>query len=204
MVQEGEVSQAKEVVLRNYIPKDTPENVYRTLQSYHYLIVGLFTFWTFVRVAAIAGKHFVNVSETAIAMMPVEIRSGAVGALICVILAAFNLTTAYGVFTKETWGWWLALIGMFWGIFQSFGDLAIETWISSGMLVSALHISIALGLCVLLGWLISIHSSAGMRVKFGVQVGRPLALGLGLTAGLILGLIFLVWAWATLPMTAAA
>ncbi|MFM7518051.1 MAG: hypothetical protein ACKO3V_13995, partial [Pirellula sp.] len=125
-----EVERTKEVVLRNYIPRDTPENVYRSLRGYHYLVLGVFAFWTMVRVATIAGKHYYSVSQTAESLMPVEIRCGSLGALICVLFAAFNLVTAVGLATKEPWGWWLALIGLTWGIVQSLGDGLIAVYFS--------------------------------------------------------------------------
>lgn len=61
-----EIAKTREVVLRNYIPRDTPENVYRSLRGFHYLIIGIFTFWTLLRIATILGKHYYDVSETAV------------------------------------------------------------------------------------------------------------------------------------------
>ncbi|MFY8073267.1 MAG: hypothetical protein ACOVNQ_16365, partial [Pirellula sp.] len=86
--------EAQEVVLRNYVPSDTPENVYRSLQGFYFSILGLFAFWTLLRIVTIMGKHYYSVSQTAESLMPVEIRCGALGALICVLFAAFNLITA--------------------------------------------------------------------------------------------------------------
>ncbi len=194
-VVQGKLSKTQEVVLRNYVPRDTPENVYRSLRGYHYALLGLFLFWILVRVATIAGKHYYSVSETAQALMPVEIRCGSVGALICVLFAAYNLTTVVGLFVKEAWGWWLALVGMFWGIVQSLGDGIIGMFYSQSAIVIAWHATIGLALCFVLSWLIHIHLSPGMRVKFDVNTKTEVATGIGILGGLILGLCFIAWVW---------
>lgn len=192
-----EVARTKEVVLRNYIPRDTPENIYRSLRGYHYLVLGVFAFWTMVRVATIASKHYYSVSQTAESLMPVEIRCGSFGALICVLFAAFNLVTAVGLATKEPWGWWMALIGLTWGIVQSLGDGLIAVFFSQSTLVSAFHVAIGLAICLALGWLIHIHLSPGMRVKFEVSTKTAIATGVGIAGGLFLGVCFLAWVWST-------
>lgn len=192
-----DVATAREVVLRNYIPRDTPENVYRSLRGYHYLILGVFAFWTMVRVATIAGKHYYSVSQTAESLMPVEIRCGSLGALICVLFAAFNLVTAVGLATKEPWGWWMALIGLTWGIVQGIGDGLIAVFFGQSALESAFHVSIGLAMCFVLGWLIHIHLSPGMKVKFEVSTKTAIATGVGILGGLILGIGFVVWVWST-------
>ncbi|MFM9061445.1 MAG: hypothetical protein ACKOOI_00195 [Pirellula sp.] len=190
-----EVERTKEVVLRNYIPRDTPENVYLSLRGYHYLVLGVFAFWTMVRVATIAGKHYYSVSQTAESLMPVEIRGGSLGALICVLFAAFNLITAVGLASKESWGWWLALIGLTWGIVQGLGDGLIAVYFSQSALVSAFHVAIGLAMCLALGWLIYIHLSPGMRVKFEVSTKTEIASAVGIAGGVILGVCFVAWVW---------
>lgn len=190
-----EVARTKEVVLRNYIPRDTPENIYRSLRGYHYLVLGVFAFWTMVRVATIASKHYYSVSQTAESLMPVEIRCGSLGALICVLFAAFNLVTAVGLATKEPWGWWMALIGLTWGIVQSLGDGLIAVFFSQSTLVSAFHVATGLAMCLALGWLIHIHLSPGMRVKFEVSTKTAIAAGFGIAGGVILGVCFVAWVW---------
>lgn len=187
--------EAREVVLRNYIPRDTPENVYRSLRGYHYLFLGIFAFWAMIRVATIAGKHYYSVSQTAESLMPVEIRCGSLGALICVLFAAFNLVTAVGLATKEPWGWWLALIGLTWGIVQGLGDGLIAVYFSQSALVSSFHVAIGLAICLILGWLIHIHLSPGMKVKFEVSTKTAIAAGVGLASGVILGVCFVAWVW---------
>lgn len=191
----AEVARTKEVVLRNYIPRDTPENIYRSLRGYHYLVLGVFAFWAMVRVATIASKHYYSVSQTAESLLPVEIRCGSLGALICVLFAAFNLVTAVGLATKEPWGWWMALIGLTWGIVQSLGDGLIAVFFSQSTLVSAFHVAIGLAMCLALGWLIHIHLSPGMRVKFEVSTKTAIAAGVGIAGGVILGVCFVAWVW---------
>jgi hypothetical protein len=187
--------EAQEVVLRNYVPSDTPENVYRSLQGFYFSILGLFAFWTLLRIVTIMGKHYYSVSQTAESLMPVEIRCGALGALICVLFAAFNLITAVGLAAKESWGWWLALIGLTWGIVQGIGDGLIAVFFSQSSLVSAFHVSIGLAMCFVLGWLIHIHLSPGMRMKFDVSTKTAIAAGAGISGGLILGVCFIAWVW---------
>lgn len=192
-----EVARTKEVVLRNYISRDTPENIYRSLRGYHYLVLGVFAFWTMVRVATIASKHYYSVSQTAESLMPVEIRCGSMGALICVLFASFNLITVVGLASKESWGWWLALIGLTWGIVQGLGDGLIAVFFSQSTLVSAFHVAIGLAMSFVLGWLVHIHLSPGMRVKFEVSTKTAIAAWVGIAGGLFLGVCFLAWVWST-------
>lgn len=193
----GSAFETKEVVLRNYIPRDTPENVYRSLRGFHFSILGLFAFWTLLRVATIMSKHYYSVSQTAESLMPVEIRCGSMGALICVLFASFNLITAVGLASKESWGWWLALIGLTWGIVQGLGDGLIAVFFSQSALVSGFHVAIGLAMCFVLGWLVHIHLSPGMRVKFEVSTKTAIAAGVGIASGLFLGVCFLAWVWST-------
>ncbi len=192
-----EVARTREVVLRNYIPRDTPENIYRSLRGYHYLVLGVFAFWTMVRVATIASKHYYSVSQTAESLMPVEIRCGSMGALICVLFASFNLITVVGLASKESWGWWLALIGLTWGIVQGLGDGLIAVFFSQSALVSGFHVAIGLAMSFVLGWLVHIHLSPGMRVKFEVSTKTAIAACVGIAGGLFLGVCFLAWVWST-------
>jgi len=187
--------ETQEIVLRNYIQKDTPENVYRTLQGYHYLVISLFLFWMLVRALQIVGTQFYSVSDTAILLMPVEIRAGIFGALICVLCGAFNLTVSYGISVKERWGWWLGLIGMCWGIDQAVGDATIATLANQNVMIPLIHISIAGALCLLLCWLIYVQLSPGMRFKFDVRTRPKIALFIGGIAGLVLGIFFLACIW---------
>lgn len=189
----------QEIVLRNYIQKDTPENKYRTLQSYHFGMICLFLFWMFVRVLEVLGTQFYTVSDTAVSLMPVEIRAGIFGAFICVLCAAFNLAVSYGISVKESWGWWLALIGLCWGIVQMAGDSVIATMTRESMVVPVLHISISFVLCLLICWLIHVQLSPGMRVKFDVQAKPWVALIVGCLGGLTLGVIFLASVWPKEP-----
>jgi hypothetical protein len=204
MSQQQTATQAKEVVLRSYVPKDTPENVYRALRGYHYVLVGMFLFWVVVRVLCVVGTQFFKVSETAVALMPVEIRSGTLGALICVLYAAFNLTTAFGLLVKEPWGWWVGLVGLCWGITQSIADASIAVAYSQSAFVTTMHALIAIGLCLWLSWLIRIHLSPGMKVKFDVQTKSSAALGAAMAGGFVLGIVFLAIVWKLLPASVSA
>ena len=192
----------QDLVLRSYVPRDTPENIYRTLQGYHLGLVGLFLFWTLVRAVSVLGTQVYIVSETAITFMPVEVRSGVFGALICVLLAAFNLTCAYGVLIKETWGWWLGLVGLVWGLWQCLGDAFIAVAASQGVLPSTVHLLIALGLFLTLGWLIYVFLSPGMQAKFEVRARPMIALGISASVSLLLAICFFACVWSTTPQPA--
>lgn len=187
--------ETQEIVLRNYIQKDTPENVYRTLQGYHYMVISLFLFWMLVRVLQVVGTQFYSVSDTAILLMPIEIRAGIFGALLCVLCGAFNLAVGYGISAKERWGWWLGLIGMCWGIVQAVGDATIASLASQNVIIPLMHVAIALSLCLLLCWLIYVQLSPGMRVKFDIRTRPQIALFVGCIGGLVLGIVFLACIW---------
>lgn len=128
-------------------------------------------------------------------LLPVEIRCGTLGALICVLFGAFNLVTAVGLVVREAWGWWLALIGISWGIVQSLGDGLIAIFWSQTAFVGAFHVAIGLAVSLLLGWLIPIHLSPGMRVKFEVNTRGAIAAGFGVLGGAILGFCLVTWVW---------
>lgn len=204
MNQEQTVTETQDVVLRSYVPKDTPENAYRALQGYHYVLVGMFLFLVVVRALCIFGTQFFKVSETAVALMPVEIRSGTLGTLICVLCAAFNLLTAFGLLVKEPWGWWIGLVGLCWGITQSISDASIAVAYSQSAFVTTMHALIAIGLCLWFAWLIRIHLSPGMKVKFDVQSKSSVALGAAMAGGFVLGIVFLAIVWKLLPASISA
>lgn len=188
-----------EVVLRSYVPRDTPESAYREMQVYHYTLVGVFLVWAMVRAFCVLGTQVYRASDLAVALMPVEAQIGALGALICVLLAAFNLAVCYGLLTKERWGWWIALVGMFWAVVQAIGDSVISLNFGSSSIASAVHALSSIAIVLLVGWLIYFHLSPLMRMRFDVTVGSWFAVGIGFTGGLVLGLSFLALVWQMMP-----
>jgi len=188
------------LVLRSYVPRDTPERAYRQMQAYHYTLVGVFLVWMFVRVFCVLGTQVYRASDWAVAMMPVEIQIGALGALICVLFAAFNLAVCFGLLTKERWGWWIALVGMFWGMVQAIGDSVISMNFGSSSMASTIHVLVSVAMMLLVGWLIYLHLSPLMRIRFDVTVGTGFALGIGLAGGLVLGVSFLALVWQRMPL----
>jgi hypothetical protein len=196
---EERVRRTEDVVLRNYVPKDTPENAYRMSRVYHYLLVAIFFFWAVLRIMAVVGTQVYRVSETAVAMMPLEVRSGALGAFLGVCFAAFNIATCYGLLTKETWGWWLALVGLTWAVFAGFANATMGILRGQSWMITSLHVLVSLALCALSIWLLLLLVSLTMRMKFGVMLGVRTALGIGIAVGSVLGLIFLVIVSKALP-----
>jgi len=190
----------EEVVLRNYVPRDTPESAYRAMQAYHYTLVGVFLVWMFVRVFCVFSTEFYRVDDSAVSLMPVEIQIGAFGALICVLFAAFNLAVCYGLLTKERWGWWIALVGMFWAMVQAIGDSVISMNFGSSSMASTIHALVSFAMVLLVGWLIYLHLSPLMRMRFEVTVDTGFALGIGLAGGLVLGVSFLALVWQRMPL----
>ena len=189
-----------EVVLRSYVPRDTPESAYRQMQAYHYALVGVFLVWMFVRVFCVLGTQVYRVSDLAVALMPVEVQIGALGALICVLFAAFDLAVCYGLLTKERWGWWIALVGMFWAVVQSIGDSVISLNFGSSSMALTIHALFSVAIVLLVGWMIYHHLGPLMRMRFDVKVGSWLALGIGFTGGLVLGVSFLALVWRMMPL----
>lgn len=190
----------EKVVLRNYVPRDTPESAYRQMQAYHYALVGVFLVWMFVRVFCVLGTQVYRVSDLAVALMPVEVQIGALGALICVLFAAFDLAVCYGLLTKERWGWWIALVGMFWAVVQSIGDSVISLNFGSSSMALTIHALFSVAIVLLVGWMIYHHLGPLMRMRFDVKVGSWLALGIGFTGGLVLGVSFLALVWRMMPL----
>ena len=189
-----------EVVLRNYVPKDTPKSAYRAMRAYHYTLVGVFLAWMSVRVWCVLGTQVYRASDLAVALMPAEIQIGTLGALICVLLAAFNFAVCYGLLTKERWGWWIALLGMFWAVVQAIGDSVISMSFGSSSIASAVHALFSIAIVLLVGWLIYLHLSPLMRRRFDVTVGSSFALGIGFTGGLVRGVSFLALVWQMMPL----
>jgi hypothetical protein len=189
-----------EVVLRSYVPRDTPESAYRQMQAYHYALVGVFLVWMFVRVFCVLGTQVYRVSDLAVALMPVEVQIGALGALICVLFAAFDLAVCYGLLTKERWGWWIALVGMFWAVVQSIGDSVISLNFGSSSMALTIHALFSVAIVLLVGWMIYLHLGPLMRTRFDVTVGSWFALGIGFTGGLVLGVSFLALVWQMMPL----
>jgi hypothetical protein len=190
----------EKVVLRNYVPRDTPESAYRQMQAYHYALVGVFLVWMFVRVFCVLGTQVYRASDLAVSLMPVEIQIGALGALICVLFAAFDLAVCFGLLTKERWGWWIALVGMFWAVVQAIGDSVISLNFGSSSMASTVHVLVSVAIVILVGWLVFFHLSPSVRIRFDVSVGSWLALGIGFTGGLVLGVSFLVLVWQMMPL----
>ncbi|MCY3007255.1 MAG: hypothetical protein NTV29_14925 [Planctomycetota bacterium] len=186
------VRRTEDVVLRNYVPKDTPANAYRMSQVYHHLLVAIFFFWAVLRIMAVVGTQVYRVSETAVAMMPLEVRSGALGAFLGVCFAGFNIATCYGLLTKETWGWWLALVGLTWTVLAGIANATTDTLIGQSWMITSLHVLVSLALCALSIWLLFLLVSPMMRKKFGVMLGARAALGIGVAVGSVLGLFFFV------------
>ena len=189
-----------EVVLRSYVPRDTPESAYRQMQAYHYALVGVFLAWMFVRVLSVLGTQVYRASDLAVALMPVEVQIGALGALICVLFAAFDLAVCYGLLTKERWGWWIALVGMFWAVVQSIGDSVISLNFGSSSMALTIHALFSVAIVLLVGWMIYHHLGPLMRMRFDVTVGSWFALGIGFTGGLVLGVSFLALVWRMMPL----
>jgi hypothetical protein len=189
-----------EVVLRNYVPKDTPENAYRAMQAYHYTLVSVFLVWMFFRVLCVLGTQVYRASDLAVALMPVEIQIGALGALICILFAAFDLAVCFGLLTKERWGWWIALVGMFWAVVQAIGDSVISLNFGSSSMALTIHVLFSVAIVVLVGWLVYFHLSPSVRIRFDVTVGSWFALGIGFTGGLVLGVSFLALVWRMMPL----
>jgi hypothetical protein len=190
----------EQVVLRSYVPRETPESAYREMQAFHYTLVGVFLVWMFVRVFCVLGTQVYQASDLAVALMPVEIQIGALGALICVLFAAFNLAVCCGLLTKDGWGWWIALVGMFWAIVQAIGDSVISLNFGSSSMASTIHALVSVAMVLLVGWLIYLHLSPLMRIRFDVTVGTGFALVIGLAGGLVLGLSFLALVWQRMPL----
>lgn len=188
------------LVLRSYVPRDTPESAYRQLQIYHYTLVGVFLVWMLVRVFCVLGTQVYRASDWAVALMPMEIQIGALGALICVLFAAFDLAVCCGLLIKERWGWWIALVGMFWAIVQAIGDSVISLNFGSSSMASTIHALVSVAMVLLVGWLIYLHLSPLMRIRFDVTVGTWFALGIGLIGGLVLGVSFLALVWQRMPL----
>jgi hypothetical protein len=188
------------LVLRSYVPRDTPESAYRQLQIYHYTLVGVFLVWMLVRVFCVLGTQVYRASDWAVALMPMEIQIGALGALICVLFAAFDLAVCCGLLIKERWGWWIALVGMFWAIVQAIGDSVISLNFGSSSMASTIHALVSVAMVLLVGWLIYLHLSPLMRIRFDVTVGTWFALGIGLVGGLVLGVSFLALVWQRMPL----
>jgi len=189
-----------DLVLRNYVPKNTPKSAYRKMQGYQYTLVGVFLVWMFVRIFCVLGTQVYRASDLAVGLMPVEIQIGALGALICVLFAAFNLAVCYGLLAKERWGWWIALIGMFWAIVQAIGDLVISLNFGSSSMASTVHTLFSVAIVLLVGWLIYLHLSPWVRMKFDVTEGSWFAVGVGFTGGLVLGVSFLALVWQLMPL----
>ncbi len=190
----------EKVVLRNYVPRDTPESAYRQMQAYHYALVGVFLVWMFVRVFCVLGTQVYRASDLAVSLMPVEIQIGALGALICVLFAAFDLVVCFGLLTKERWGWWIALVGMFWAVVQAIGDSVISLNFGSSSMALTIHVFFSVAIVLLVGWMVYFHLSPSVRIRFDVTVGTGFALGIGLAGGLVLGVSFLALVWRMMPL----
>jgi len=190
-----------EVVLRNYVPRDTPQNAYLAMRSYRYTLMGVFLVWATVRALCVFGTEFYRVDDSAVTLMPVEVQIGAPGSLMCVLFASFNLAVCYGLLTKDRWGWWIALVGMFWAIVQAIGDSVISLNFGSSSMASTIHALVSVAMVLLVGWLIYLHLSPLMRKRFEVTLGSWIALGIGFTGGLVLGVSFLALVWQRMPLT---
>jgi hypothetical protein len=72
---------------------------------------------------------------------------------------------------------------VFWAIVQAIGDSVISLNFGSSSMASTIHALVSVAMVLLVGWLIYLHLSPLMRIRFDVTVGKWFALALAWLAG---------------------
>lgn len=67
-------------------------------------------------------------------------------------------------------------------------------------MASTVHTLFSVAIVLLVGWLIYLHLSPWVRMKFDVTEGSWFAVGVGFTGGLVLGVSFLALVWQLMPL----
>ena len=130
-----------------------------------------------------------NAAENVTKAMPILATLGTVGALLMLTFAAYDIATLIGLVMKQAWGWWLATIGLGWGIANGLSNVAVnfltaEDAPGSYMIGQAVGAWVVLGIMfMLLNFLIDVDT----RKLFKVSIPTGAAWGISLGVGLVLG-----------------
>jgi hypothetical protein len=182
------VSNTDAAVLRKYV-KDNNMEAKAKAASSNILLLTIFNFIGF-GMNTLAGVGMLAIAANAEqlkASLPLVAALGLVGAVLMFCFAAYDLATAIGLITKGAWGWWLALIGLGWGMSNSVFNAA-STFLISEEIARAIGGAVGCLIFLLIaGSLIQFLLSKDTQKKFKVNVSVGLGWGAALGIGLVLG-----------------
>lgn len=175
-------------VLRQYVKDNTKEAKAKAASS-NILLLTIFNFIGF-GMNTLAGIGMVAIAANADqlkASLPLVAALGVIGAVMMFFFAAYDLATAIGLITKGAWGWWLALIGLGWGMSNSVFN-AVSTFLTSEEIARAIGGGVGCLIFLLIaGSLVNFLLGEDTQKKFNVKVSTGLGWGLALGIGLVLG-----------------
>jgi hypothetical protein len=140
-------------------------------------------------IGGIALFALANFAENVTKAMPILGTLGAIGAVLMLTFAAFDIATMIGLVMKKPWGWWLATIGLGWGIANGLSNVAVN-FLTAEDAPGSYLIGQAVGALVVLGimfMLLNFLISDDTRKLFKVNIPAGAAWGISLGVGLVLG-----------------
>ncbi|MEI8212947.1 MAG: hypothetical protein WCI02_12420 [Planctomycetota bacterium] len=188
-------SNSDAAALKTYV-KDDSEAVKAKAASSNLVLLIAFNIIGFVI------NSFGSLGALVLAMNPASLPEGlamttALGYALTVVLflfAIYDLTAAIGLIRKAPWGWWLALVGLGWGIFNNVLNAGLG-FLNTEQLPRAIGgaVGALIGLIVsvsLANFLLQPETQKKFNIKIGTGTGWGISLGIGLVMSVILGVLF--------------
>lgn len=177
-------------VLRTYVKDNGKAVKAKTSQGNLVLLIVCNAIGGFTNlIGGIALFALANFAENVTKAMPMMGTLGTVGGILMLTFAAYDIATMIGLITKQAWGWWLATIGLGWGIANGVGNVATN-FLTAEEATGSYMIGQAIGALVVLGimfMLLNFMIDEGTRKLFKVSVPTGAAWGISLGVGLVLG-----------------
>jgi hypothetical protein len=123
--------------------------------------------------------------------------TGALGIVLSVVFflfAIYDLAVAIGLIVRAPWGWWMALIGLGWGMFNNVMNAGLG-FLNTEQLPRAIGGAVGALISLLISgalanFLLQPDTQKKFNVKIGVGAGWGIALGIGFVMSVILGILF--------------
>jgi len=177
-------------VLRNYVKDTEKEAKAKSSQGNLILLIVCNAIGGFTNLlGGIALFALANFAENITKALPMLGTLGAIGAVLMLTFAVYDIATLVGLATRKSWGWWLATIGLGWAIANGIGNVALN-FLTAEDAPGSYLIGQAIGALVMLGIMFALLNfliDVDTRKLFKVNIPAGAAWGISLGVGLVLG-----------------